>query len=86
MREIKKRENKGFEIVCYHPKIYRQYAPNTGEISRILQTDDVKEVAAWFSRRAWGRVYEDDNIANPTVYFNGKRWPGEDEPKLGRCS
>lgn len=75
MKRISKREGKGFEIVCYYPKKNGQYTANTGNQSRVFQTDSVEEVAEWFASRAWGRVFEDSDIAMPTVYLNGVRCP-----------
>lgn len=56
MVEVKQRTNKGYEIVCYYPKEHGRYTEKTGNTRIIWQTDDVAEVAAWFSRKAWGHA------------------------------
>jgi hypothetical protein len=83
MVEVKQRTNKGYEIVCYYPKEHGRYTEKTGNTRIIWQTDDVAEVAAWFSRKAWGSCYGDSDYANPTVYYNGKRWPEKFEGGRG---
>lgn len=75
MKKNAERTGKGFEIVCYYPKEHGQYTANTGNQCCVFQTDSVEEVAEWFASRAWGRVFEDSDVAMPTVYLNGERWP-----------
>lgn len=79
MKRISKREGKGFEIVCYYPKKNGQYTANTGYQRCVFQTDSVEEVAEWFASLSWGRVFEDSDIATPTVYLNGEMWPSRSD-------
>lgn len=74
MREIEKRENKGYEIECYYPKEYGKYTEKTGNTRKVIQCANVGEVAQWFARRSWAAPFEDSNIACPTVWLNGKKW------------
>lgn len=71
MKEIKQRENKGYEIQLYYPKNDINY----GNEKLVIQCDNVGEVAQWFARRSWGSgTWGDSNIANPTVFYNGVPW------------
>lgn len=74
MRVVEERENKGFEIELYHPKEYGRYTPNTGNVSKVIQCDNVGEVARFFARNSWGSPFGDNNYANPTVWYNGQKW------------
>ena len=74
MRTIEKQMNEGYEIVTYYPKERGMYTAKTGNVKEVIQCDNVGEVAQWFARNSWASPYEDSDIANPTVWYNGKRW------------
>ena len=63
IRDLDKREDKGFEVQWYDDK---------GDNSRVVQCDTVEELAQYLARCLWGSVKGFKN--NPGVVHNGKRW------------
>lgn len=74
MKTIKERTNKGYEIQLYYSKENGKYTSQTGQEREVIQCDNIGEVAQWFARNAWGSIYEDSNIARPTVWLDGMKW------------
>lgn len=74
MREIEKRKNQGFEIELYYPKENGRYTSNTGNVKKVIQCDNVGEVAQFFARDSWAAPFGSNNYANPTVWYNGQKW------------
>ena len=57
MREIEKRKNQGFEIELYYPKENGRYTSNTGNVKKVIQCDNVGEVAQFFARDSWAAPF-----------------------------
>lgn len=75
MKTIPKRTGKGYEIQLYYGKEGGKYTDKTGNEREVIACDNVGEVAQWFARSSWGSgLYEDNNIARPTVWLDEKPW------------
>ena len=76
MKELNQKEISGigYEIQLYHSKENGKYTEQTGNGAMVIQCNNIGEVAQWFARYSWGSMYEDSNLARPTVWHNGKPW------------
>ncbi len=72
--DIPKITGKGYEIQLYHPKVKGETTRHTGKGAKVIQCDNIGEVAQWLARNTWACTYGDNNIANPSVWYNGKPW------------
>lgn len=75
MKEIPQRTGKGYEIQLYYGKEMGKCTEKTGNENKVIACENVGEVAQWFARNTWSSgLYEDSNLARPTVWLDGKPW------------
>lgn len=62
MKEVKEREGKGLEVQWYDKE---------GNATRVVQIDNITELAQYLARSCWGSPRFE---SNPTIWKDGRRW------------